>query len=350
MAAWACIRSVRIPSPVKRENNFDIVRLTLALTVVLSHMPEVSQTDQLGFLGRIFSGEMAVQGFFAISGFLIFASWERATSVRDYVIKRAARILPGYWFATGFCVAIALWYRSFHIGAFLAANLTFLNFLHPYIEGVFDEAPYTPIMNGALWSIKVELMFYVAVPLIVWLARRTGRRDLIFWLLFAGSVAIHIFAPARSKWQVELPGALCYFMVGALLHYHLQWFYRRGWWVMGAAGLCYLLNLWTGWFVFRPLAIAPLVLGAALLLPVFRGPTRWGDFSYGTYVLHWPMIQVIVATGLFQFHPFIAAPITVLLVAFGAVVSWFFVEKPSLARAHAHTTRPKAQIAAMMSS
>ena len=335
---------------MKRENNFDIVRLILAILVVLFHISAVSQADRLSVLDKICSGELAIEGFFAISGFLIFASWERATSLRDYIIKRASRILPGYWLATAFCIVIALWYRSFHFGTFLAANLTFLNFLHPYIEGVFDEAPYTPIMNGALWTIKVEIMFYTAVPMIVWLCRRTRRRDLVLWSIFAASIAIHIFAPIRSKWQVELPGQLCFFMLGALIHYHLQWFYRRGWWIMAAAGLCYGLSFWTGWFVFRPLAIVPLTLGAALLLPVFRGPTRWGDFSYGTYVLHWPIIQCIVATGLFQVNPWTAAAITVLLVAVGAAISWFFVEKPSLARAHAHTTRLKPQIPAMISS
>ena len=335
---------------MKRHNNFDIVRLTLAFIVVLFHLPGISQSDALAPLGHYASGELAIDGFFAISGFLIFASWERATSLRDYVIKRAARILPGYWLATALCIAIAFWYRSFHIGSFLLANLTFLNFLHPSIEGVFDEAPYLTVVNGALWTIKVELMFYAAVPLIVWMGRRTRRRDLVLWAFFAASVAVHIFAPLHSKWRAELPGQLCYFMIGALIHYHLEWFYRRGWWIMGGAAACYALNFFTGWFVFRPLAIAPLILGAALLLPVFRGPTRWGDFSYGTYVLHWPIIQCMVATGLFQVHPWLAAVVTVSLVEAAAVFSWLFVEKPSLNRAHAHTTRLKPPVPAIISS
>ncbi len=73
-----------------------------------------------------------------------------------------------------------------------------------------------------------------------------------------------------------------------------------------------------------------LTLGAALLLPVFRGPTRWGDFSYGTYVLHWPIIQVVVALGLYRYHPWAAMSLSILLLAIGATISWFFIEKPSL--------------------
>ena len=52
-----------------------------------------------------FSGHLAVEGFFAISGFLIFASYERSTSLKDYFLKRGGRILPGYWLATIFCLA-----------------------------------------------------------------------------------------------------------------------------------------------------------------------------------------------------------------------------------------------------
>ncbi len=334
---------------MKRDNNFDIVRLLLAFTVVLFHCSAVSDAPELAGIPRFASGELAVQGFFAISGFLIFASYERCTSLADYTIKRAARILPGYWFATALCLAIAFCYHQFHVGTFLLANLTFLNFLHPQIDGVFDEAPYTPIMNGALWTIKVELMFYAAVPLIVWLGRRL-QRDAVLWAFFAASVALHVFGPARSKWMVELPGQLCFFMVGALIHYHLEWFHRRGWWIMAAAAGCYALNQWTGWFVFLPLAVPTLTLGAAMLLPVVRGPTRWGDFSYGTYVLHWPIIQSVIALGLFQWHPWAAVGVTLVLVAFGATVSWFLVEKPALARAHAHAKRLRPQVPAIISS
>lgn len=332
-----------------RQNNFDIVRLLLAFTVVLFHCSAVSDSPALASIPAFASGHLAVEGFFAISGFLIFASWERSPSLRDYAIKRAYRILPAYWLSTALCVVIALCYGSYHLGPFLLANLTFLNFLHASIDGVFEFNPYTSVMNGALWTIKVELMFYVAVPLIVWCCRRLNR-DAVLWTLFAASVLVHLVVPANSKWLVELPGQLCFFMLGALIHYHLEWFMRRGWWVMAAAAVCYGLDLWTGWYVFRPLAIAPLTLGAALLVPVVRGPTRWGDFSYGTYVLHWPIIQTVIALGLYQTHPWLAMALSVFLVAVGAIFSWFVVEKPSLAKAHAHAKRLKRPIPAIISS
>jgi peptidoglycan/LPS O-acetylase OafA/YrhL len=83
-------------------------------------------------------------------------------------------------------------------------------------------------------------------------------------------------------------------------------------------------------------------LGASLLLPQVKGPTRWGDFSYGTYILHYPIIQIIIAAGVFNAHPWAALLLTVASVAVAASLSWFFVEKPSLAHSKSRRLREAA--------
>lgn len=331
-----------------RNNNFDIVRLALATVVVMVHCSVLSQAPQLAFIGGWLNGELAVQCFFAISGFLIFASYERSSSLADYGIKRAYRILPAYWLSTALCLAIAFWHRQFHVAEFLLANLTFTNFLHPSVAGVFSSNPYTPILNGALWTIKIEVMFYVSVPVIVWLSRRLNR-DALLWMLFAASVALRMVLPHSSKWSVELPGQLSFFIVGALIHYHFEWFRRNGWRLLAAAVAGYAVQAFLPYsFVFRPLAVGVLTLGAATLLPVIKGPTRWGDFSYGTYVLHWPIIQCVIATGLYAAHPWLAVGASVAIVAAAATFSWFVAEKPSLDFAHARSKRLKGKIPAII--
>lgn len=317
---------------MRRENNFDIIRLLLAILVIFFHVGHISGAPQFARLPHYFSGHLAVEGFFAISGFLIFASWERASSLRDYTVKRAARILPGYWVATALCLAICFYYGSYHVARFLAANLTFANFLGGTVPGVFPNNP-SPVLNGALWTIKIEVMFYIAVPIIVWLCRRL-HRDAVLWTLFALSVVYRVLMSSHETLALQLPGQLSFFMVGALIHYHLQWFEKNGRWVALAAIISWFIYVGTGLFVFRPLAVSTLTLAAALLLPAVKGPTRWGDFSYGTYVLHWPIIQIVVAMGLYATRPYLALALTLLLTAIGAVLSWFLVEKPSLALAH----------------
>src|ERR1700712_2005345 len=154
-----------------RNNNFDIVRLLLASIVVFVHCADLSLSPSLVVIRRTLSATMPVEGFFAISGFLIFASYDRCKSLAEYFSNRAYRILPGYWLSTVICLVIAFSVGSFQVGGFLLANLTFLNYLHPGIPGVFESNPDNPFMNGALWTIKIEVMFYIAVPIIVWFCR-----------------------------------------------------------------------------------------------------------------------------------------------------------------------------------
>ncbi len=317
---------------MKRENNFDIVRLLLAVVVVLFHVGHLSGSPLFTPLPLYFSGHLAVEGFFAISGFLIFASWERTSSLLDYTVKRASRILPGYWLATALCLAIAFYYGRYHVGLFLLGNLSFATFIGSSVPGVFVNNPMT-VLNGALWTLKIEVMFYIAVPMIVWLCRRL-HRDAVLWMLFFLSILYRVEMARHETLAVQLPGQLSFFMIGALVHYHLRWFEAHGIWLACGAALMFAAHIFTGWFALRPAAVATLTLAASLLLPTVKGPTRWGDFSYGTYVLHWPITQIVVAAGLYAARPWAALALTFLAVAVGAVLSWFFVEKPSLALAH----------------
>ena len=307
-------------SSTRRENNFDILRLLLA-----------------------------VEGFFAISGFLIFASYERSTGLKDYYLKRAGRILPGYWLATIFCLTIAFAEGSFHVGKFLVANLSFMNFIQPSIPGLWETNP-TNIVDGALWTLKIEVMFYIAVPLIVWVCRKLHARDTVLWTLFALSIVYRVVMAKHVSLSLQLPGQLSFFMIGALIHYHQKFFYKYGWWLNAGAAALFALHKFTGWFAPRPAAVATLILGAALLLPVVKGPARWGDFSYSTYVLHWPILQLVVAAGVFAVHPWGGLALAFLMIAVGAVISWFLVEKPALDRVHVHAQRLKQPVAAVIPS
>ena len=328
-----------------RKNNFDIVRLILAAIVVLIHSYDLSGSEALGVLGRFVSSRMAVEGFFVISGYLIFASYERCSSLTEYFANRAWRILPGYWLSTLFCLLIGFASGSFHVGKFLAANLILANFLAPNIPGVFDHNPANNAMNGALWTIKIEVMFYIAVPIIVWLCRRLSR-DPVLWTLFVLSIVYRLAMANHYTLSLQLPGQLSFFMVGALIYYHNGFFSRYGRWLMAVAAVLFILHTYTGWWALRPPTIGVLTLGCCLLLPHVQGPARWGDFSYGTYILHYPIIQMFVAAGLFAVHPWRTLCLIVVIVATGAVLSWNLIEKPSLAHARSRRLRRAAYGAA----
>ena len=89
-------------------DNFTIIRLGLALAVVVSHAFSVT-TGSPGAEPLVRStgfslGEHAVNGFFAVSGFLVTMSYDRRGS-RDYALARILRIVPAFVAAT---LAVAL--------------------------------------------------------------------------------------------------------------------------------------------------------------------------------------------------------------------------------------------------
>src|SRR5688500_730215 len=104
LARWAGGDCERFPVAAERfrQNNFDFLRLALAVLVILSHSyylvsgTEDSEPLMRASRGQIEMGALAVNFFFIISGFLITHSWFSAPRVRDYLKKRVLRIFPGF--------------------------------------------------------------------------------------------------------------------------------------------------------------------------------------------------------------------------------------------------------------
>lgn len=164
---------------MKRNNNSDLIRFYLASIVLLVHSYALSQNAALAPLVQHLSSDLAVQAVFVVSGFLIFQSYERSRSLADYTSKRVRRIYPAYAAVillatiTGALITSVPWqqYFSGELLRYLAANLVFLNFLAPTLPGVFADNA-IPVVNGALWTLKIEVSFYVCVPAFAWLIRR----------------------------------------------------------------------------------------------------------------------------------------------------------------------------------
>src|SRR3982074_3309146 len=88
-------------STTRQANNFGFLRLLFATLVILAHSPElVDGNRSREILTRIFGtmplGEVAVDGFFLISGYLILQSLVNSKSYFEYLSKRVLRIYPGY--------------------------------------------------------------------------------------------------------------------------------------------------------------------------------------------------------------------------------------------------------------
>jgi peptidoglycan/LPS O-acetylase OafA/YrhL len=78
-------------------NNFDLLRLLFAGMVCLVHAYQLSGQADLLWITRFCSSQIAVESFFVLSGFLIFMSYEKSSSLYSYFSKRIRRIYPAYF-------------------------------------------------------------------------------------------------------------------------------------------------------------------------------------------------------------------------------------------------------------
>ena len=338
-----------------RRNNFDLLRLLFASIVVFYHAYDLSFDPAYSWISHVFSARLAVEGFFAMSGCLIVRSYDRSRGIKDYMEKRARRILPAYWAALLLTLAIGIAFSTLPFQAFImspatwqyiGANLLFANFLHPDLPGLFTSNPVMSSVNGSLWTIKVEVMFYMLVPVMVLACRRLGKWQTLSGL-FALSILYRVLCDRfnHPTLGIQLPGQLSFFLVGSAVYFYYEWFKRHSRWMWMLALSCYTVNLVCGWMVFRSIGIALGTMCVGLLLPCLGHPTKYGDFSYGIYVVHFPIIQTFIAIGLVRFHPSVALALIVISVGMVAVASWNIIEAPWLRR-----SRVKEQIASAAST
>ncbi|WDF74671.1 acyltransferase family protein [Novosphingobium sp. KACC 22771] len=110
---------------MSRKNGFGALRLMLALLVILSHAPEMANGDRhREILTRLFGtlsfGDLAVDGFFIISGYLISASM--LSNSKGFLRRRVMRIYPGFLVASLFCLVIVGPLRGISLTSLPRAN------------------------------------------------------------------------------------------------------------------------------------------------------------------------------------------------------------------------------------
>src|SRR3954451_4395900 len=129
---------------VERHNNFDVLRLIAALSVIFSHaflLSENSQDhDPLMILtgGQTVLGVVGVFVFFTISGYLVTQSFDTTPSPLVFLAKRALRIFPGLIV----CIAVC----AFVIGP-LVTTL-------PLVDYFTRPEPYHFLLHNAVLDIE----------------------------------------------------------------------------------------------------------------------------------------------------------------------------------------------------
>lgn len=344
-------RASRRMSDRLRSNNFDGLRLIFAAMVVLFHVGLLSQAPSLAPLSRYISSTFAVQSFFVVSGFLVTMSYENTSSLADYGKKRVLRIAPAYIvvvLAAAFALAplstlpAPSFFAASEWRSYVVSNLMLSNFKQPTLPGVFTGNAEAAV-NGSLWTIKLEVMFYCAVPVIVWAVRRFGYKPVlaglflvsIVWhggFLYVSDLRNSDFAARLAK---QLPGQLAFFGGGAFAFYRT----KAGLppppaWAAAAGALGYALSSGLLYTILAPICVTLIVYWASIGVPPLWSARRRGDFSYGLYLYHFPIAQALIAMGAFAVAPLLGLVAVCALALLASIVSWHLIEKKALAFAH----------------
>ena len=339
-AAPAAARGVRF-------NNISHLRLLFAASVMVSHALLLLDPNSYRLIRIVLNSEAAVQGFFILSGMLVFGSFARIASASSFWRRRLARLYPGYAVAVLVFAGLVLAQAMLQgvavewdtVPRYLAANLATLNFLQPTIGGVFEDS-HQPAINGALWSIKVELMFYAFVPLLFAIGRRVGfgllaaaliAAGVLYWpvLLWLGEQA-GVGIPVSFKFQ--LPGQVHYFALGVGLFAVTEGRIDMRAMALLVGLMIALLALVGQSREALQAAVLVAIIGGVSRLPAVAEPFGGRDLSYGIYLAHFPLIHILLAAGAAAVLPvgaFVA--LVVVLAGLYALASWHLIEKPALA-------------------
>jgi peptidoglycan/LPS O-acetylase OafA/YrhL len=170
-------KSIDMPT-AKTLPELDGIRAASILLVLATHLLPVGP-DWLG--GNHIAGLMGMSLFFCLSGFLITKFLWESADVVDFFRRRLARIVP-LLYLYAFIVGIIVNGRP---DSFVAAVLFYINY--------DDRASLDTLAMGHLWSLCVEVHFYLAIGVAVWIFGRRG-----FWLVPAAALAVLFFRIEES--------------------------------------------------------------------------------------------------------------------------------------------------------
>lgn len=331
-------------------NNFDLLRIFAATQVVLVHGVAHLQLDAPRWALRLLSAFPGVPIFFVISGFLISSAYQRNPQLHRYWRNRALRILPALWCCIVATVIVAtLFGHSFLSMDGLTWFVTQLGGLI-YTPGFLKSFGFGSY-NGSLWTIPIELQFYVLLPPLYWIAYRRRRGDeTVLWMIWLLFVAIVLAASAYSPPLLErtdepLPAKL--FRYSFVPHFYLfvtgvllQRLRFHTWAAVGGKGV-YWLGAYLACYLLIPDSLVRdtinmLMLGLTAVAMAYTRPglanrvLRGNDISYGVYIYHGLLLNILVELGITGRWSLIP-PLLACTYAAG-LASWLLVERRFLRR------------------
>lgn len=325
-------------------NSFDVIRYFAAFSVMLLHYTyyailfseqEIATLRGIRRITEIFPGVVIL---FSLSGFLISASLERCKTKKEFFVKRIFRLYPELWLCTfiNLIVVICLARERLDGSIFL--------WICTQIVGIANTPSClkdfaTGSINGALWTIFTEVQLYVILGVIYPWLKKMKRNGWI--LLMSASVIMNLVckyitdhmdgAVDKIVERIFIPYFL-WFLIGVFCYQNREWVIptiKKYIWILI---LIFAINQGFhvcsyGYYedIVSGILLPFIIIGLAYLLPVKRIKC---DLSYGMFLYHWIVLNVMVHLNVFGYMPWqICAIIFIIVTLLTAWLSWYLVRK-----------------------
>jgi len=330
-------------------HNLQVLRGIAALMVVFHHgiiqLPAVEAR-----LGGLTFGQLGVDVFFVISGFVIYLSASKPdTEARTFLLDRLIRVVPLYWFFTLLLAGLALSLPSLFRSTVVAPDTLLKSlFFIPHHSLAFPERVWPVLVPG--WSLNYEMLFYALCAMVLVLAPRhiLGGISLAIGSLVIAGFFIESSSPIIQTYTNVV---LLEFLGGVVL---AALFVRNGF--SGRLALAValpiglvLLLLPDAMALTRPMEPAVAIVGAIAVVAGLLGleANGWkltgrvgrvlGDASYSIYLSHifaLGLVRVFWTKAQLPADSFLGAILFILVAlvvsAVIGIATYYLIERPAL--------------------
>ena len=336
-----------------------LLRLALAAIVLWGHSSPANHT-QLSL--------QSVETFFVISGFYMELIKNKYPNNFEFYRSRFIRIFALYYVVLIPSIAFSAYYNGNPISddnvknfAMIFQNLfifgqDFLRGLYYFDGGIYfsNVANSSPLYNpflGQAWSIATELTFYLTVPFLLKLDTKKLTLIMLGSLWFRFQFLVNYQSLNQDGWYSLFPGELCFFLMGSLAcrfyqnksyEKFLRYFEKFS---LNNLYVAIIAVLFIG--LIQPITVFSINnLEAVFFIPIYfpiifalfipflfyisknnKFDRYIGNLSYGVYVWHILVVDILLRTGLEKNHSWHSFQIQVLLISLAlASLSYHLIE------------------------
>lgn len=327
-----------------KENSFDVIRYFAAFSVMLLHYTyyAIALSEQrivflsvIRIVTEVFPGVVIL---FSLSGFLISASLERCKTKKEFFIKRIFRLYPELWLCTLVNLIVII------ILAKEKLEASILVWLCTQVVGIANTPSClkefaTGSVNGALWTIFTEVQLYIVLGITYpWLKKLKKNGWTILLLVSVGLNLICKYITEHMGSTVDkiverlfLP-YLLWFLIGVFCYRNREWIVpvlkKYVWILVLIFGINQGFHICSyGYYedIVTGITLPFIVIGLAYTLPAKR--IKY-DLSYGMFLYHWIVLNVMVHLNVFDYMAWqVCAIIFITLTILTAWLSWYLVRK-----------------------